>query len=103
MGPSLLNIQYKVQQVADRETENMISKKTAFSSVVFMALLLVAYGTALSKTTGITKLMEACESGDVPKVRSLLEKGTDVNKLDSDGSSALLYAIDSIMPTQIRA
>jgi ankyrin repeat protein len=38
-------------------------------------------------------LLNACEIGDLKKVKQLLEKGADVNaRNDEDGKTALMYA-----------
>jgi len=37
-------------------------------------------------------LLDACEDGDLEKVKQLLENGADVNAKDKDGLTALMYA-----------
>jgi ankyrin repeat protein len=42
---------------------------------------------------GATKLMRACQFGELGEVLSLLAKGADVKRTDSNNSTALMYAI----------
>ena len=47
----------------------------------------------LENYQGKTLLMYACEKGRVELVRELIKKGADLEKTDSDGDNALLFAI----------
>jgi ankyrin repeat protein len=42
--------------------------------------------------TGATPFMTACQSGDVPTVKYLLDRGGDLTKADEKGRTALHHA-----------
>jgi ankyrin repeat protein len=42
---------------------------------------------------GCTELMVLSSQGDAPKILSLLAKGEDINRKDSKGNTALIYAL----------
>ncbi|WP_252258611.1 ankyrin repeat domain-containing protein [Erythrobacter aurantius] len=48
----------------------------------------------VSSGSSKTLLMSACESGALPVINHLLERGADVDAVDNDGQTALFYASD---------
>lgn len=46
-----------------------------------------------TEDVGATKLMRACEFGELGTVLSMIEKGVDINEIDAHNNTALMYAI----------
>lgn len=71
---------------------------TSFSSMVLKSaalpstfLICVAFTCSLLADDG-GSLIDAAIAGDLPAIKMLLEKGSDVNGMGNDGSTALIYA-----------
>jgi ankyrin repeat protein len=47
----------------------------------------------LAATLDVTPLMEAAVLGDVAKIRQLISEGAEIDARDSDGDTALVYAV----------
>ena len=63
-------------------------------SVVLILVLLSWAGISGAAATVDDQLMEASKRGDMRLVKTILEKGADVNAVDKGGATALIYAAD---------
>ena len=59
--------------------------------LIVCAIILAISGCATSKSA----LMNAASEGDINTVKKLQAEGRNINEMDSNGSTALMYAIRS--------
>ena len=70
-----------------------LSKRSAYVSVMLLAVLLVLSSSLLA--AGDPKLVDAVKKSDIKTVRALLQAKVDVNSASADGTTALHWAVDA--------